>query len=718
MPTAGQMSSWLTITVIPCLIGAALLYFYGDRGLWAWGWTVLVLVAALELAGILLRNFEPGLLLHSRRLRTQLELELALFGWTVRQRVAAGDDTDVLRALRAARRAARGTPMVESIDRVHDTIARGDATANLGVGDELEAALAKLSSNSTSRLPLGRGWMLPPSCIVPASVAAAFLGVILFPVSGATNTLTPAALLEGLVLCGLAYAALRLAMVASFKLHSAVSQKTFRVVMVSAREEASALGSLAFELYAHISHFVVIHVNDEVDGHWRSTLAGTYHVFVREAGLIGALNAFAGNADMIVLDAEGAAPELAATVKAVTKLPASRYLALGASETVPPGYLWVEPMSLRVNPSDRRARSDGVDFYLLGAPSGRALWHEWLALVLLLFGLLLLGHGGVWLAALFLIAAIGRVLPNHVVPWRRATISRSTLRVPRALEFSRRLVPRVLGFRLAWGWGLLVVVATLLVQLPIGIAWGEDPYHQQLLPLKLAYVMLASFVILILESSTLFILKWSIDWNFRFLVLRRNSSRFAYGHKVSVMATCGRYGQVVSLRDDTFDQTDQGYGENREAALGSWFQIFSEIESTLRPVAFVHAWQRQVLLELEVVDFAVFDWIDEITDNMRWELRSAGERLPAHRIVVIHNPQNRSDVDSFLASCGDVFAQRPHCLELSRGPDDEYFWSNHSEFDRAFGAGLHRALSALAVEPRGTHPRETIGTWPYPRRAD
>jgi hypothetical protein len=702
----------MLIVLVPFVVGAAVLYFYGDHALWAWAWPLLVAVVALDLAGTLLSNYEFGNILHSRRLRTRLALEQALFFWKAGQPIG-GDDTAVLRALEAARRAARWTPAAERVANILRDVRSGDATARRTIGDQLDAALGQLSSGPAERFPLGRGWMLPPDCIVPASVAAAFAGVVLFPVSSAANTLTPGALLQGLVLFGLAYVTLRLAVAVSIKLHSVISQKTFRVVMISSRQEFSAMGYLASELYTHISHLVHVHIDDELDGYWRSTLGGTYHVFVRQAGLADALKAFAGNADLIVLDTDGAAPELAATVKAMTDLPASRYLALSANEAVAPGYRWVEPQTLRVRPSDRRVRGPDIDFYLLGLIPGWSLWKAWLAQAFLLLGVLLALHGGALLAAVFFIAAIASVLPERVVPLRRATISRPTLRVPRALRFSHRLVPRALGFPLGIGFALLVLAATALVRPPIGIVWGST--EQALWPLKLVVAVLLSLAVLTLVSSTQFVLKWSIDWTFRFLVLRRNSSRFAYAHKVSVMAICGRYGQVVSLRDDTLDLTKKGFSEGREDALGSWFQIFSEIESTLRPVAFVHPWQRQVLLELEVTDFAVFDWIDEITENMRWELRCAGERLPAHRILVIHRAENTSEVDDFFVSCGTLFAQRPHCLQLSRGPDDKYIWADHSEFDRAFDDGLHQALSALAVEPRNAHPREITGSWPYPR---
>ncbi len=704
--------SWILIPA-PCLILAALLYFHGDHVLWAWGWPLLAAAVAIDWTTrlLLLPACNAGRLLHSRRMRIQLELELVLFDWSARQR-AGGDAADVPQRLRAVRRDARGTRLAERIDGILGAIG-GDEAARRNVGEQLRAALDDLPRRSDQRFASGRGWMLPPACILPASVAMAFAGVMLVPVSATATILTLGGLLQGLVLFGLFYVTLRLAQAVCWKLHEIVSQRTFRVVMVSARKSLNAMGHLAAELYADIGHFVIIHIDDDVGEFRASTVTGAWHVCVAQAGLADALAAFARNADLIVLDAEDAS--LAAAIKAATSLPATRYLALSQNGCVPAGYLWLEPMTLRARPSRLRSQTRDADYYPVGVISGTALWNEWLAQSFLLFGLLLFFHGGEALAVLFWLAAVGCVLPNQLIPRRRATISRAKLRIPRAPRFSYRLAPRVLGTRLMIGFALIGLAACALARPPVGIAWGSDA--QDLLVLKFCGLYLLLFAVHTgLVSGALFALKASIDWNFRLLVLRRNSRRYGYGHKAFVMATCGRYGQVISLRDDTLDQTDDDYGEWRESSLASWFPIFSEIECTLRPLAFLHSWQRQVLLELEVTDFAVFDWNEEITDNMRWELRSAGERLPAHRILIIFSPQNQAPLDEFFASSGNIFAGRPHCLMLSRGPDDEFIWADHSKFDRAFSEGLHNALSALKEEPRGGYPREATGVWPYPRR--
>ena len=151
-----------------------------------------------------------------------------------------------------------------------------------------------------------------------------------------------------------------------------------------------------------------------------------------------------------------------------------------------------------------------------------------------------------------------------------------------------------------------------------------------------------------------------------------------------------------------------------KSSLGAWFRIFSEINTMIRPVGILDTWKRRILMELEVSDFAVFDWIDEITENMQWELRSAAERLPAHRMLIICSPEKQQMMADAIASCGDSLNGTPHCLTASRGPDDEYIWADHDDFDKAFASHLHAALSALVAEPRQSLRREPIGAWPYP----
>ena len=723
MRKVGGALSWVLVPAI-CLIAAIVLFLLDDPFLRAWGFWSLAGIVALDLARNALGRWDVRWLFLPRQLRARLELEKALFAWSVVRR--SGTDADpVLRLLRAASRDVRGTALSRQIDGIVHAITVGDAKPQdtktwPDVDRELRAALDSVAPRPGERYPLGGSWVLPPDCVLPISFIVAVMGVVLVPVPDTSNIVSPHALAVGLAMFGLAYAAMRLAEVMSFTVHEVVSQRTFRVVMVSDREQLNASGYLASELYADIAQLVLIYVDDKLSDVWLPAISGGYHVGVGKADVPDALAAFAGHADLIVLDSEDHA--LAASIKAETSLPASRYLALSRDGSVPSGYSWIEPMTLRIRPSDRRIRNRDVDFYALGVMPGGSIWRLSPSLVLAIAGLFLFRHGGMVLAVLLWMVAVAKVLPELLGPRRRAKFSRSTLRIPAAPDFSRRLEPRALAFRLAAATALLTLAACALVRPPVGLDWSNIVSdwndRQYTVLLKLWGVMLVYGALYMgFVSGVLLALKWWIDWDFRFLILRRNSRRHGFGHKAYVMATCGRFGQVISIRDDTLDQTDTHYGAGRESALGSWFPTFTEIDTTLRPITFVQTWQRQVLLELEVTDFAVFDWIDEITDNMRWELRSAAERLPAHRIMVVHSPDNQAEVDGFFASCGALFSERPLCLMEPRDADDGYLWPDHRDFDQAFTDALHKALTALREEPRHNRQREAFGTWPFPRRA-
>lgn len=699
---------WMLVPA-SCLALTIVLYFFADRSVFAWGWMALGAAAVMSLAAKGLLHFPIVPLVRSRELRTQLALEMALFHWAVVE-PSDRNRTDAISSLRVARRAARGTALKDKIKHIEDASASGNVLATQEVGQELRHVLKSMARNRSERLPLRRCTILPPECILPLSLGPSLAVVVLSGV--AVNSILDGVLCW-LVLSVLSYMAMRLAEVASWRVHDIVSQRTFRILMVSTAPRLNALGGLAVDLYSRIGHLVLVFVDDDVGLVWGTTGPGGYRICVPKAGLAAALDAFGCCADLVVLDSDDTGT--AALVRSTVDLPASRYMALNANETVPPGYRWIEPMTLRISPSDRRAGMSDVEPYRLGVLPGQSFWRKWLAHGLLCVGVVLLAvEGGTPLALLCGVAAVSQAFPDWLGQRHRSAISPATLRVPRAPEFSGRLEPKQVGWWLTAGAVLAVLVASALIQPPVGFDWEGQPDYLTVMK-GLAFFQLVLVLLVSLAGGALLSLKWFLDWNFRFLVLRRNSRRYGYAHKLVVMARCGKFGQVISLRDETFDQTDDDYGEWRESSLGSWFQIFSESANTLRPETFLHDWKRQFLLELDVTDFAVFDWVEEITDNMRWELECAGERLPGHRILIVHSPENQATVDDFLLSHAGLFRQRPHCLVYGRGPDDKFIWSNHAEFDRAFSDGLFGALAALTEEARPPHGKVGIGGWAYPR---
>jgi hypothetical protein len=508
-----------------------------------------------------------------------------------------------------------------------------------------------------------------------------------------------------MVVFALTYEGLRLLRVITFKVHDLWSNQAFRVVIVSAVADRTVASDLAETLYPQLGHVVHVLVGPEATEPTSELHeSGKYWFMTDAAGVSDVLTAIAPNSDLFVLD--GGDELLAETVRKTTNLPESRYLALGRSAAVPQGWRWIEPLAWRADLS----ADPNADPHRLSVLPGKSIWEDRLFHFLVFASLVFFQVvGGWWLAIVIMLAAIGQRFPDQIGAVRRSSISRTTLRAPRALRVSRWLVPRVLERRF-WVAAILAALPALFLVHP---TFGTDLASNVRL---FGAVWIVLFACAFLVSGSLFAVKWSIDWSFRILVLRRNVRKYGYAHKAFIMATCGKYGQVISIRDDTLDQTDEDYGESRESSLGSWFPIFSEINTMIRPVGILDTWRRRILMELEVSDFAVFDWIDEITENMRWELRSAAERLPAHRLLIVCSPEKQQRMEEAITSCSDALDGRPRCLITSRGPDDEYIWASHDDFGKAFESHLHEALAALVTEPRQRLRREVVGAWPYPVR--
>jgi hypothetical protein len=672
---------------------AAAVEVHGDPVLRARGLPLIAATFFLGWATTAFHRHAAGLRFYPRRLRLRLELEQALF--LANQAVhGRGDRQSLADQLRSTRRRASRTVLGERIAGLAGILASGEPEAVKTVADELASIVRELASHNGRRYPLRWIGMLPGECILPASTAIGLIGAAIGPLSPAAPLLSISGLLEALLFAGIANAGLRLIQTISHKVHDIRSKAGFRTILVTDRRTLTEMGATAAALvYSKIGHLVMIFGEDELD----------------------ALTAYADHADLIVLDT--AVQALAAEVRALTKLPPARYLALSIDGTTPPGYRWVDPRALLILPSDWRARQPDGDPYRWGVRRSRRPWED-AQFLIYLFAAVLFGfvERGVPLALFLGVAAICQILPDRLGPRRRASISRSTLRVPHSPGASRRLVPRKLERRLWIATGLLGLAACAYLVPPLQFDWSGkmDPSVLELV----GAAWLALFAGRSIVYAGLILRKWWVDWQFRILVLRRNSRTFGYGHKAFVMATCGKYGQVVSLQDYSLDRTDDDYGEWRESSLGSWFRIFSEIGNTLKPDAFLHGWQRQVRIELETVDFAVFDWIEEVTDNMRWELGAALDRLPACRLLIICSPDNEPDLTVFLDSRIAPGAARPRSLRVSRGPDDRYIWSRHDDFDQAFSLFLHQALTALVVEPREVQKWEGAGAWAYPRISD
>lgn len=694
--------------LILCAVLAAIIRFVGEAGLFDWAWPLLAAAFVLTAVSSLFLRFGAGIQFYPRSLAMRFALETALLEWQAVERFGSPDILFVA-MMNKARRAARGTPFLARLDSIL-AIHRGDEFARETPGHELRSLLTELAGTRGPARPLRKAWLLPVSSLLPVSAAFALVAVIASPLGPAARTPSVDALLAALVIFGVAYAALRLVGIVLVKIHDARAARSYRTLLVSDRTAGPSLYPWASQLYREGGHLVAVFLEpDEAKLDWLPWAGGSYQLWTDRRGLRDALAAFGPHSDLVVVETNDAA--LAALIRSETNLDPSRYLALNRHRTAPYGYRWLEPLALRAPRSFWN--EPPIDLHRASVLRRRPLWTDWgcqLRLVSAFF--FALAPGGLFLAVLLLLSALGAGLPDQLLRARRLATCRAVLRVPRQRRVSRDLAPRRLEKRLWIASIILVLLAYAAVAPPLGVGWRFDAEEgAKYLP---AAFLLCLLVGLGLVAGGLFLRKWTLDWNFRFLILRRNSRRFGYGHKASVMATCGKYGQVISLRDDTLDQTDADYGEWRESSLGLWFQIYSEIESTLRPAGFLHSWQRQVLIELEVTDFAVFDWAENITDNMRWELTSALERLPPHRILIVCAPANGEAVEGLLASAVRPGCGQPLVLREPRGPDDEYIWANHAPFERAFEAFLDDALAKLHREPRGPFDRVDAGALPYP----
>jgi hypothetical protein len=692
-------------TLAGCLAGVAIFYAYGDLRLLRWGAEALAATFVMACLALVARDVR----VQPRSQRVELELKLAHF--KARSALHLGGGTEAPTAhVRTACRLAWGTRRhsdVSQLLRYIEAAAPGEALAL--IADRVPLLIGPRAP----RRPRTRPQAASPGLTLTSALVLAFLTVLVRPVLPHAHPWALGGMLQVGGYLALFWAGLALIKVVALRTRERFAKFTFNVLLVSRAQGVP--DSEARTLYAGVGALIHLHIDDAIETEvaWSSP-SGDLDIFAATAGAEYCLEAFASQVDLVVLASDDS--ELAARIRAHIGLPADRMLYLCSERKAPEGFLWTEPAALAALAAGRKV-SPQTDLYLTSIPNVALCWDYPAFRALLVLGFLCVNlRGGSLLAAVFWLAAVSYQAPNIVGHWRRSAISRDRLSSPRAPAASRAMRPRRLEWRIRIGVFLLLSLPGLLmVQVPLS---GEpDSGLVGMVFIKLAMSLpLLALIDFALVTALLIAIKWRLDWRFRILVLRRNAQRHGYGHKLAVMAGCGRYAQVISIRDDNLDLTDTGYGEHRESSLGYWFQVFSEMGATLVPSRFLHIWERQVRLELEVADFAVFDWIDEITDNMRWELEAAAERLPPHRLLIVHSRQNAAAVQTALDQLSYLLSTSPHCLETSRGPDDQFIWSRHDAFEQAFLDGLHGAVADLAAEVRPSFVRETPGAWPLPIR--
>jgi hypothetical protein len=422
------------------------------------------------------------------------------------------------------------------------------------------------------------------------------------------------------------------------------AQSAFRTVFVTDRPGTDPLCQDAVPAFAAVGHAIVVLVNergepDSVD----FNAVGPDIFFPSPDGTRAVLETFIDHADLLVIYATN--PALAALGLELTSLPIARRLALSIDRSVPPGYRWLNSSALsrdtlleglrqsaQVDPATRRGS---------GAAHDKLMWGDPLFAALIPLGLWLqLDSSWRPIGWFLIVAAAGWLFPRFLGPRRRANVSPHRLRAPRAPRFSRAL-SRPWKYRVPTTLGLALATYAAARAVTGGGGW-TIPLHVGLL---------TSVQLGVIEGGIRAI-KWSLDWNFRIIVLRRNSAETAESHQNTVMTTCGAYGQVIFIDDQNLRSVNKPLPFWRVKELPFWraYDIaLSEIYAPLDGSELLHEWQHQVAAELDRADFAVFDWQASITDNMVWELHAAIARLPAERILVMYTGRNESAVLAILA---------------------------------------------------------------------
>jgi hypothetical protein len=691
--------SYWPAPIICCFLSALWLALGGLAAVKA-VWLILAVAMCINWTGATFERYAFGVYrLLPRKLRLQLGLEFSLFWWLELQ-----DKPErrarTLRHLRVAVRAARGTALRKRLEEIAQQLAHGTEREISEVSPALRLCIVQLALSRRAGLPTRRITILPFRAAMPLVCVMAFGGMLSswFATNAASLALKDAAM--GLTLAALYFPLIRLTILLDLKFRDMRARNGLRVVYLTDEALSDPLSSAAIGFYGQIGFVFAIFENGVQTENWYPICTGGQIVFTPSTQrLSNVIEAFVENTDLLVLRSND--PVLAAKLKSATKLPQQRCLALNPNGFVPAGFDKLEPKALiRNHPASTRALNDAFSADMHHAFVPEPFWSLPFYFRLACCALLLCFKDSVALLALLCLVAVARYLEALLYQYRRHHVSREKLRAPKACSFSKRLRPARIEAALYLVAALLAGGASLLLlkgaKVPIG-----QPGPMPISALAASMVCLFAFyqVMTGMVACGLVAVKWTLDWNFRITVFRRNSASFGYAHKSVVMATCGRYGQVIALRDFELERTDEGYGERRESSKGAWFKVFTEIQTVLEP-GLLYDWQTRVLDELDVADFAVFDWTEEVTENMRWELRHAHQRLPGDRILLVYDPALPQDVKELVAELNKGNDRQICILPLGRGRDDQYIWASHGQFEEAFGETIYQMMVNLKVEPR------------------
>jgi hypothetical protein len=599
--TRGSGPSYWT-TPLLCLFLAGMWFIFGSLAALKSAWPTLALILLLAWTGVTFERyaFEMYHFL-PRTLRLQFALEFSIFWWQELLNQPNQRCTQTLRHVRIALRAARGTPLHSRVARIAKRLEHGNDLSD--VAPDLQACLQDLALGTRSAVPFRHRPLLPFAAVPLASIFA-FATLLAWKLLTNAPALTRPDAVFGLTLLLLYVVTFRLVLLLHLKFQDVHRKIRLRILYLTDEELSDQVNQTALDFYGRIGHVIAIFANGSVRAEWRPICGPGAYVFTPSAkNARNVIEAFVRHADLIVLRSDD--PALAATLRSVTSLPQDRRFAIRTEGAVPPGFVCLEAQALRMTRSESvKALNDALSADLRPAVPLEYIWRP--SLYLWLYPWLASCAALLWfehsnpLLALLCLAGIGGLF-SKLLYWRRRTsVSRTVLRVPKMCSVSRRLRPARLE-------GILSVMALAL----IAAAGAHVHWHEP------GRLLRNIWVTLILTAAALqgytglvwggmIAVKWILDWNFRIAVFRRNSVCFGFGHKFVIMATCGRYGQVIALRDDELERTDEGFGEWRESSKGKWLPIFSEMNALLEPEVFrwlTKCWRATPRTARRYVDF-------------------------------------------------------------------------------------------------------------------
>jgi len=303
----------------------------------------------------------------------------------------------------------------------------------------------------------------------------------------------------------------------------------------------------------------------------------------------------------------------------------------------------------------------------------------------LLLGIALLPfRAWTFVGALYVLAGVLGAFPKYLGTRRRELRGQTILRAPRFLGLSHYLsnhVPLWLSLHVT---GILCAYSAYRVAIDTtGTGgWTKTLLWVTMLP---AYLTVQTMLVPGLVRA----IKWGVDWNFRIVVLRRNSPHSSGWHKSIVLPICGAYGQVLLIEDRHF----------KEGKVPMWgtevHEALAETFYTLTVDRDVEDWRSLIERELERTDFAVFDWCSEVTPAMRWELDEALRLLPVDRILILCSTTNKLEIAATL---------------LGSKPDQQVILllalpGSSSAAASTLRTLLHTIMARLSAEPRIQAPQ-------------